>query len=71
LRDSFGAAGPKILDPVCGMIVGVDDAREHGLTLEMDDREYAFCSPGCLQTFAKAPTRFRAKVDAWLAANPS
>ena len=71
MRDTSGAAGPKILDPVCGMIVGVDDAREHGLTLEMDDREYAFCSPGCLQTFAKAPTRFRAKVDAWLAANPS
>jgi YHS domain-containing protein len=70
LRDTSDASGPKILDPVCGMIVGVDDAREHGLTLEMDDREYAFCSPGCLQTFAKAPTRFRAKVDAWVAANP-
>jgi YHS domain-containing protein len=69
LRDTSSAAGPKILDPVCGMIVGVDDAREHGLTLEMDDREYAFCSPGCLQTFANAPTRFRAKVDAWLAAS--
>jgi len=69
LRDTSGAAGPKILDPVCGMIVGVDDAREHGLTLEMDDREYAFCSPGCLQTFAKAPTRFRAKVDAWLSSS--
>lgn len=70
MRDSSGAAGPKILDPVCDMIVAVNDARENGLTLEMDDREYAFCSPGCLKTFAKSPTRFRAKVDAWLAANP-
>lgn len=70
MRDSGGAAGPKILDPVCDMIVAVGGARENGLTLEMDDREYAFCSPGCLKTFAKSPTRFRAKVDAWLAANP-
>lgn len=68
MRDSSGAAGPKILDPVCDMIVAIDDARDNGLTLEMDDREYAFCSAHCMQTFAKAPTRFRAKVDAWLAA---
>jgi YHS domain-containing protein len=70
VRDTSSAAGPKILDPVCDMIVAIDDARERGLTLEMDDREYAFCSPGCLQTFARTPTRFRAKVDAWVAANP-
>ncbi len=70
MRESKGGAGPKLLDPVCGMIVGVDDAREHGLTMEMDDREYAFCSSGCLQSFAKAPARYRAKVDAWLAAHP-
>ena len=71
MKDSSGAAGPKILDPVCDMIVAVNDARENGLTLEMPGREYAFCSPGCLATFAKSPERFRAKVDAWLAANPS
>jgi len=53
------------------MIVSIADARENGLTLEMDDREYAFCSPGCMQTFAKSPQRFRAKVDAWVAANPT
>ena len=70
MRDSGGAAGPKILDPVCDMIVAVDDARENGLTLEMDDREYAFCSPGCLKNFAKSPERYRPKVDTWLAANP-
>ncbi len=69
MRDTSGGAGAKILDPVCDMIVAIDDAREHGLTLEMDDREYAFCSAHCMQTFAKAPTRFRAKVDAWVAAH--
>lgn len=68
MHDSSGTAGPKILDPVCDMIVGIEGARENGLTLEMGDREYAFCSAHCMQTFAKAPTRFRAKVDAWLAA---
>ena len=69
MKDTSGAAGPKLLDPVCDMIVAVDDAREHGLTLEMPDREYAFCSQGCMTTFAKTPARFRAKVDAWVAAN--
>jgi YHS domain-containing protein len=71
MKDTSGSPGPKLLDPVCGMIVAVDDAREHGRTLEMPDREYAFCSPGCMNTFAKAPQRFRAKVDAWVAANPA
>jgi len=70
VKDTSGSAGPKILDPVCDMIVAVDDARENGLTLEMPEREYAFCSPGCMSTFAKAPHRFRAKADAWVAANP-
>ena len=71
MRDTSGAAGPTILDPVCDMIVGIGDARERGLTLEMADREYAFCSQGCMTTFARSPTRFRAKVDAWVAANPA
>ena len=70
MKDTSASSGPKLLDPVCDMIVSVADARENGLTLEMPEREYAFCSPGCLATFAKAPTRFRAKVDAWVAANP-
>jgi YHS domain-containing protein len=70
VKDSAGSSGPKVLDPVCDMIVAVDDAREQGLTLAMPDREYAFCSQGCMTTFAKAPQRFRAKVDAWVVANP-
>ena len=69
MKDMSGAPGPKLLDPVCDMIVSVDQARESGLTLEMPDREYAFCGPGCMATFAKAPNRFRSKVDAWVAAN--
>ena len=70
MRDTSSGAGPKMLDPVCDMIVDLADARENGLTLDLNDREYAFCSPGCLKTFSKSPTRFKAKVDAWVAANP-
>jgi len=70
MKDTSGVPGAKLLDPVCDMIVAVDDARENGLTLEMPDREYAFCSQGCMTTFAKAPQRFRSKVDAWVVANP-
>ena len=57
----------KILDPVCDMVVDLADARENGLTLEMRDREYAFCAAGCLTTFAKDPQRYIPKVEAWLA----
>ena len=71
MKETSGVLGPKLLDPVCDMIVAVDEARENGLTLEMPDREYAFCSQGCMTTFAKAPQRFRSKVDAWVVANSS
>jgi YHS domain-containing protein len=58
----------KLLDPVCDMVVDLEDARDHGLTLELPDREYAFCAHGCLTKFAKSPETYKAKVDAWLAA---
>jgi hypothetical protein len=51
------------------MIVGIAEARDHGLTMELGDREYAFCGHGCLVKFAKSPQTYRAKVDAWLAAD--
>ena len=37
----------------------------------MPEREYVFCSAGCLATFTKAPASYRAKVDAWVAGNTS
>ena len=45
------------------MIVELAYAREHGLTIEYPEREYGFCSAGCLETFAKNV----AKVDGWFA----
>jgi YHS domain-containing protein len=57
----------KILDPICDMIVSIDEAREQGLALEYPDREYAFCSSSCLTKFAKSPTAHIPKIEAWLA----
>lgn len=60
-------ASGKILDPICDMIVDLDEAREEGLTLEYAEREYGFCSGGCQQKFAKSPNTYLPKVAAWLA----
>ncbi len=59
----------KILDPICDMVVDVAEARDQGLTMELADREYAFCSHGCLVKFAKSPSLYTPKVDAWLASD--
>lgn len=58
----------KLLDPLCDMIVEVVGARDQGLTMDLGDREYAFCSQECLVQFAKSPQSYTPKVDAWLAA---
>ena len=57
----------RMLDPICDMIVDVAEARDQGLALDMNEREFAFCSHGCLVKFAKAPAQYIPKVDAWLA----
>jgi YHS domain-containing protein len=45
-------------DPVCGMIVDLDDAREKGLTLTHAGREFGFCGKGCFLEFRDDPERF-------------
>jgi YHS domain-containing protein len=45
-------------DPVCGMTVDVEQAREKGLTLEFEGRDYAFCGKGCLLEFRDDPEQF-------------
>jgi YHS domain-containing protein len=57
----------RIIDPVCDMIVDVEEARDKGLTIERPEREYAFCAQGCLLKFAKSPNTYIPKVEAWLA----
>jgi YHS domain-containing protein len=68
MKESDTMTGGKSLDPVCGMIVDLADAREHGLTLEYPEREYGFCSAACLTRFAKNPSAYTAKVEGLLAA---
>ena len=62
-------APTKIFDPICDMIVDVAEQRDQGLAMEIDGREYAFCSHGCLVTFARSPRTHIPKVEAWLAAD--
>ena len=63
-------ASAEILDAVCDMIVDLDEARDRGLTLEHETREYGFCSPSCQVKFAKNPKMYVSKVEAWLARGP-
>lgn len=58
----------RIIDPICDMTVDIADAREQGLTLQYPEREYGFCSAGCQAKFAKNPSAYKARVDAWLLA---
>lgn len=55
----------KILDPVCDMIVDVDEQRARGLTSEHGGKTYAFCGPGCKRTFDRDPAKYVGKVAAW------
>ena len=45
-------------DPVCGMTVDREEAREKGLVLTHDGTEYAFCGKGCFLEFRDDPDRF-------------
>ena len=66
-RDAAGMqpAEGTILDPVCGMIVDVEEQRGHGLTTEHSGKTYAFCSSGCKSSFEADPATYAAKVAIW------
>jgi len=66
-KESRMTAG-KILDPICDMSVELADVQEHGLTIAYPERDYGFCSAGCLNKFAEKPSAYTAKVESWLAA---
>lgn len=57
----------KILDPVCDMVVDVEEQRGRGLTTEHEGKTYAFCAPGCKRSFEKEPSKYTAKVAQWQA----
>lgn len=61
-------------DPVCGMNVRVDVARDEGLIAEHDAHTYHFCRTECLEAFRVAPEQYvtshRHAADAATAATP-
>ena len=66
-RDAAGTqvVAGTILDPVCDMIVDVEEQRGHALTSEHAGKTYAFCSSGCKRTFENDPSQYAAKVATW------
>jgi YHS domain-containing protein len=70
-RDAAGGQRTEgtILDPICDMIVDVEEQRGHDLTSEYRARTYAFCSKGCKRSFEDDPARWVPKVAAWDAAH--
>ncbi|MHB1415311.1 MAG: YHS domain-containing protein [Chloroflexota bacterium] len=45
-------------DPVCGMQVNEQQAREGGLTSEYEGKTFYFCNPGCKSDFEKDPQQY-------------
>jgi YHS domain-containing protein len=53
----------KLIDPVCGMSVDVDEAEAAGLLIESEDRTYAFCRAACRSTFLADPMKYIAAAQ--------
>ena len=45
-------------DPVCGMTVNPDDARDRGLHVQYEGRDYFFCGKGCKLEFEEDPDHY-------------
>lgn len=57
-----------VKDPVCGMNVNVEKAKEQGLTIELNGKTYAFCSLDCKEEFRRQGSH---GVDAAAGSPPS
>lgn len=47
-----------VVDPVCGMCVRLDVARQQGLTFLHEGIEYGFCGRGCRLEFEDDPATY-------------
>jgi YHS domain-containing protein len=68
---SESTAPDRVIDPICDMVVVVEQATSRGLVREHEDRTYAFCSRGCLVAFEKDPVRWAAKAATAVGAAPA
>lgn len=48
----------EVKDPVCGMKVEPETARDHKLTSAYQGKTYFFCNPACKKRFDDAPAKF-------------
>lgn len=60
----------RVIDPVCGMTVDVDDAEAQGLTTDVDGRRFAFCGSGCLRAFLEDPAPYTTATTTMAATTP-
>jgi YHS domain-containing protein len=65
VKEEVVVVAQQILDPVCDMIVDVEQQKTKGLTSDLLGKTYAFCGPGCKRAFDKDPGKYTAKVSAW------
>jgi YHS domain-containing protein len=45
-------------DPVCGMTVEIEGAKQKGLATTYDGHDYVFCGRGCYLDFRENPETF-------------
>ena len=53
---------PPIKDPICGMTVDPETARNNGLIVESQGKTYWFCSADCKEQFERNPQGFLDKA---------
>ncbi len=49
------------VDPVCGMNVNIEQAKQARLTTQHGGSDYYFCGKGCLLEFSDDPDRYLAE----------
>ena len=53
-------AGATAVDPVCGMTVDPEHARDLGLHVQHEGTDYFFCGKGCKLDFLEEPAKYLA-----------
>jgi YHS domain-containing protein len=60
MHSSSGGGADGAIDPVCGMTVDGDSARDRGLHVRHEEKDYFFCGKGCKLDFQEDPARYLA-----------
>ena len=60
MHSNMAASDDSAIDPVCGMTVDRETARDRGLHVQHDGTDYFFCGRGCKLDFLEDPARYLA-----------